>query len=728
MKTYIIQSKDNGLIKKSSSGGMFAEIARYVLSRGGVVFGCAMQRADEGFEVKHIYIENENDLYKLQGSKYVQSNLGNTINQAKEFLDCGRLVLFSGTPCQIAGLKAFLKQDYKNLITVDLSCEGTPPLKIFNDYIAYLEKNVIKAKIIDFKFRSKKYFGWSTSGFVASYKDKNKIQEKVLPQNLSSYFTFFLRGDILQERCFGCKYTGINRIGDITIADAWGIENEYPELLKNKFNRNKGISLILINSQKGRKIFETIKTNLVTNDVDIKRLRKYNHPLRHPSQKSLFREKVLDEYNKYGYEGIERTFRKNLGKMYYYYILKNHTPKFIKKFIKLFMYNNIRTDCLLMTLYCLCNYGSLLTAYALYKTVTNLGYASKLIHYGNITGYGKKFIEKYLPLTSRVLNSADFVKLNKLSDTFILGSDNLINLETNPFALMAQNLLNFTEDNKKRIMISGSIGGWDGSTKDKSEHDYIKFLLERFDYVSTREEHGKDVFENVFNVKSDWINDPVFYLEKENYVELTKDVQTDYSDKIMQYILYPTNKTDEVIDFYKKNLGADVEKFDGNENVKYFSRHNNKSVENWLAAIINSKLIITDSFHCVAFCLIFNRSFVCIKNTHATVRFTSLFKRLGINIPLIESVEDLDGLNLDYDKQQVNKSLQDIREFALNKIEKILLKPKQVPKNSDDTMKIFNKEFIKNSTAWYKKNKLFYFGIIVPFVVPVKRLLADIKR
>ena len=137
-KYFIVQSNTKAICAKSSSGGMFAELAKYVLSQNGVVFGCAMERVQDGFEVKHIYIEAENDLYKLQGSKYVQSNLGNTIKQAKEFLDCGRLVLFSGTPCQIAWLKAFLKRDYENLITVDLSCTGTPSLKIFNDYIKFL--------------------------------------------------------------------------------------------------------------------------------------------------------------------------------------------------------------------------------------------------------------------------------------------------------------------------------------------------------------------------------------------------------------------------------------------------------------------------------------------------------------------------------------------------------------------------------------------------------------
>ena len=726
MAKYLIsQSIHNDLIKKSSSGGMFAELAKFVLSKNGVVFGCTMERVEDGFDVKHIFIEDEKDLYKLQGSKYVQSRIGNTIKEAKEFLDKGRFVLYSGTPCQIAGLKAYLKQDYDNLLTVDLSCEGTPPLKIFNAYIRFLETKVIKAKIIDFKFRSKKHFGWSTSGFVAIYKKGNKIKEKILPQNLSSYFSYFLSGSILQERCFSCNFTGLKRQSDITIADAWGIDREYPELIKKNFNKNRGISLVLINSTKGNTIFEKLKLNLISSEIDINRLRKYNHPFRHPSIKPINKEAIIKIYRNDGYKGVESKFKHDLGNKYYYFVLKNHTPQFIKNIIKFFKPK--QEDFLLMTLYCLSNYGSLLTAFALYKTLTNLGYKGRLINYGNFGGFGKAFIRKYLPLTKRCLNKDDFSKLNDITNTFILGADNLINLAVSELDWVSRNLFNFVSNDKKRLMISGSIGEWDGTTQNKQEHNYIKYLLDKFNSVSTREEHGKDVFENVFGVNADWVNDPVFYLQKDDFVELTRNIKEDYSNKIMQYVLYPTSETKKIVEYTKKNMGLDTIKFDGNDNVKYFSNSKNKSVENWLKAILDSKLVITDSFHCVAFCLIFNKDFVCIKNTHATVRFLSLFKRLGIQIPLIETVKDLQSADLSYNKDVVNKSLNDIREFALAKIQEYLLKPNKII-IPNPAMEEYNRAFIKNNEVWYKKNRLFYFGIIVPFVIPIKRLWADIKN
>lgn len=721
MSKYLIaQSSNNDLIKKSSSGGMFAELAKFVLSQKGVVFGCSMERVEDGFDVKHIYIENEKDLYKLQGSKYVQSRIGNTIKEAKEFLDKGRFVLYSGTPCQIAGLKAYLKQDYANLLTVDLSCTGTPSLEIFNSFIKFLEKK-FGQKIIKFEFRNKECMGWSCGNALITFENG---KQKILYNNVTSYLYLFINKKLQNRSCQECKYTGLERISDITVADAWGVEKEYPELLKFKFDKNRGISLVIANNKKAYSLLNKIQNNLIIKEININKMVKYNNPLNKITQN---KEDLtfLNAYKNDKYYGIEKLFRKNLGKKYYYYILKNHTPRFIKNIIKFFKPK--QEDFLLMTLYCLSNYGSLLTAFALYKTLTNLGYKGRLINYGNFGGFGKAFIRKYLLLTKRCLNKDDFSKLNDITNTFILGADNLINLAVSELDWVSRNLFNFVSNDKKRLMISGSIGEWDGTTQNKQEHNYIKYLLDKFNSVSTREEHGKDVFENVFGVNADWVNDPVFYLQKDDFVELTRNIKEDYSNKIMQYVLYPTSETKKIVEYTKKNMGLDTIKFDGNDNVKYFSNSKNKSVENWLKAILESKLVITDSFHCVAFCLIFNKDFVCIKNTHATVRFLSLFKRLGIQIPLIETVKDLQSADLSYNKDVVNKSLNDIREFALAKIQEYLLKPNKIIIPNPE-MEEYNRTFIKNNEVWYKKNRLFYFGIIVPFVIPIKRLWADLKN
>lgn len=720
MESYIIQSKNNILIKKSSSGGIFAELASYILSQHGIVFGCTMERVDDGFTVKHIYIENENDLYKLQGSKYVQSNVGNSLKQAKEFLEHGRLVLYSGTPCQIAGLKSYLKNNYENLLTIDLSCTGTPSIEIFNDYIKFLEKKYNK-KIINFEFRNKEKLGWTCGNALITFEDG---KQKILYYNTSSYLNLFINKQIQNQTCQNCTFNGLERLSDITLADAWGIENEYHRLVNIYFNKKNGLSLILVNTPKAKFFLDNIKENIIIKEVDINKLIKYNEPLN--KTKKVNQNIYLNEYKTKGYIGLNKLFIKSIGLKYYYDSFKSNIPLFIKHYIKQLNFKQNKTDCLLYTMFFYPNYGSILTAYALQKAIEKLGYSTKLINFADYYGYNKYFIKKHLKLTKKCVFYKDFKNLNNITNTFILGSDNLVNLKAG-MKNVSQALLNFTNNDKKRLMISGSIGDWDGTTQNIEEYNYIKFLLERFNYISTREDYGKKILKNIFNVDADWINDPVFYLIKEDYTELIKDIQENYNNKIMQYILYPNANTKNIVDFYKKKFNAEIVRFDGNQKVKFFKNYKKKTVEHWLSAIINSKLVITDSFHCIAFCLIFNKKFICIKNTHATVRFTSLFKRLKIDIPLIESVKDIENIDFSYDKNTLNNSLENLREYALEKIQENLDKTNKEIKPTIE-MEKFNKNFLKNKDEWYKKNRLFYFLVIRFIVVPIKRLWIDLNH
>ena len=724
LKTYAVSSKNTELSQKSSSGGMFAELAKSVLSNDGVVFGCAMEKFDDKFVIKHISVENEQDLYKLQGSKYVQSDIENSYLEAKKYLEENREVLFSGTPCQIAGLKAFLNKDYDNLLTVDLSCTGVPSQKLFNDYVKFLE-NKNNCQISDFYFRNKKYNGWACNGYVfVDNKNKIYIENGVN----SSYHTLFLANKITRKSCQTCKFSRTERISDITIADCWGIEDSYPFLLKENggiFDKNDGISLVLVNSEKGQTICEKLSDKILKYEVNVEKLKQYNGPLR---KKNIINNSLeyLEEYKNNGYSGLDNLFKKNLGyfKLLYYSVLP-FIPRFIKNLCKILFFQN-HYDCLLMTMYHLSNYGSLLTAYALSKSVSDLGYSNRIIHYGNMCGYSKRFCSNYLKLTKRCITNKDFNQLNKLTNTFILGSDNLINFETNSMKFATKCLLNFTNNDKKRLMISGSIGGWNGKLKTDEQKQYIKFLLNRFDYVSTREEHGKTVFKNEYGVSADWINDPVFYIDKSEYEKLAEKSNLKFNkDTVMSYVLYPNENTNEIKNHLLNSGDYEEISFDGNENVKFFGNEKADSVEDWLYSVINSKLIVTDSFHCVCFALIFNKPFVCLKNSHATVRFTSLFKRFGIDIPLIECVDDLSDL-LSYDKNIVNNTLEDIKTFAITQLRQNLEKVKCLDLENAEMDK-YNSEFIKSSESWYKKNKLFYYVIIKGIVVPLRRLISDFK-
>lgn len=341
LKAYALQSLDEKLLLKSSSGGIFSELSKCVLDGGGVVFGAAMDCVDEEFFIGHISINSKDELYKLQGSKYVQSDIGETYSEAKKFLEEGKTVLYSGTPCQIGGLKAFLNKEYDKLLTVDLSCTGVPNQKIFNDYIRFLNKNEKKA-VTDFKFRNKEMFGWNCGNYLI----KNENQDaKVIQGNTSSYHYLFIHGGILRMSCHNCKYANMERVADITMGDCWGIDIAIKEILKEnggKLDREKGISLVLINTTKGMDFLNAIKENLLTIEIDINKVRKYNGPLNAPLKLTEQRENYLNAYINEGYEQLDKLFKRNMGLLFHYSKLKNLTPKWLKKIIK---HNFVVTNC-----------------------------------------------------------------------------------------------------------------------------------------------------------------------------------------------------------------------------------------------------------------------------------------------------------------------------------------------------------------------------------------------
>lgn len=729
--TFASQSKNSTLSQKSSSGGMFAELARYVLSQNGVVFGCTMERVEDGFDVKHIYIENENNLYRLQGSKYVQSKIGNTLKQAKEFLEQGRFVLFSGTPCQIAGLKAFLKnQSYENLLTVDLSCTGTPSLKMFNAYIKFLEDKY-KQKIINFEFRNKKKMGWCCGNALITFESG---KQKVI-YNSSSYLNLFINGGIHRESCYNCQFTGLNRVSDMTIADCWGIEVEYPKFLKQNggsFIKDRGISLVLINTQKGEKIFDEIKENLYVEDIDIIKLKKYNGPLRYPIVKNTISRKYLPTYEKNGYKEMDKQFKKNLGWKYYYYKIKERTPRFVKNMVRLFMRNpNKNADCLLLTWFNSNNYGSVLTAYALKESIKKLGFSARYINNGLSIGYAKEFNKKYAEKTNLCLTNKDFEKLNNLSNIFIVGADNQLDYSVVKDKVY-QNLLDFANASSKKIIISGSFGFWNWE-EEPNVMKNLELLLKRFDFIATREDISKQQLKEKFNIDAEWFMDPVFFLEKSDYEKLIENARTnDYKKSIMSYIISPNKETDKIIVYLKEKYHLKVDRFYANELATQIRNKPERSVENWLKAVKDSKFIVTDSFHCIAFALIFNRPVIFTKN-RSDARFLSMFSKLNIDIPLCRTyndfIQNLENKN-ELDFNHINKIISINREQYLKTIRYELLNNNIKKELKEKIEKLFSKSkksYYSGHNVFYKQNKFLYVNVIYPLVAPIIRKVKKEK-
>lgn len=320
IKTYAAISKDEKIINKSASGGIFATIAKNILNDGGVIYGASLEKEDKSFKVKHIRIDKEKDLIKLQGSKYVQSDTSEIYCVVKKDLEDGKKVLFSGTPCQVNAVKGYLNfKDYDNLYTIDLICHGVPNKKMFNDYIKILEQKE-KGEVIDFNFRDKSK---DKGAFCALAKIRkiNHEYKKIIPSFESSYYQLFLDSNIYRENCYTCPYANGKRTGDITLGDYWKFEIEHPEYL-NKVNIKKGISCLIVNTEKGIKITDELSRDMKILNSEFNKVKKHNAQLVHPSIISNENKKILSIYSSKGYKGVNK-----------YYFQKNFIKVFLKRIL-----------------------------------------------------------------------------------------------------------------------------------------------------------------------------------------------------------------------------------------------------------------------------------------------------------------------------------------------------------------------------------------------------------
>lgn len=282
-KAFGCYNKDESVRSKSSSGGVFTLIAERVIENNGVVFGATFNKE---FNVIHDYTENIEEIFRFRGSKYVQSDIGRTYYIVKQFLDKDRYVLFSGTPCQISGLKRYLQKEYENLICLDLVCHGVPSSKAWNKYKDTISKG---KEIKNINFRDKR-FGWKSYSMRMKFMDNT---ETLIRGKDDSFIKGFIANIYLRPSCYNCKFKSINRESDITLADFWGVNN-----LLEEIDDDKGISLIFVNSKKGSNMFESIIKNIDKIEVDIYEAIKYN--------KSAIEPSYYNSRRKYFYKNIDR--------------------------------------------------------------------------------------------------------------------------------------------------------------------------------------------------------------------------------------------------------------------------------------------------------------------------------------------------------------------------------------------------------------------------------------
>lgn len=333
LKAYAAANKNKEMLKKVASGGIFSSVAELILEEGGIVFGASMEYENEVLVPKHISISTKEELTKLQGSKYVQSFIGETYAEAKKYLLEGRKVLFSGTPCQISGLKAYLGKEYENLYTMDIICHGVPNARWFQDYIK-VQENKLQGRVYYYNFRDKSR-GQGMNAQIKYYDKNNKNKVFYKDGHLTSFFHLFLKMNIYRDNCYECPYARQERVSDITIGDYWGIYEEHPEEMKHStMSNSKGVSCVLINSEKGINVFEQINDRMEMFATTIEKVAKHNMQLREPTSYTDERQKLFDIYEKLGYEGIENYFQKSIRIKKYFYALRSMAPKGIKRKLK----------------------------------------------------------------------------------------------------------------------------------------------------------------------------------------------------------------------------------------------------------------------------------------------------------------------------------------------------------------------------------------------------------
>ena len=643
--TAIAAQADDSIRINSSSGGIFSVIAKYILDQKGIVCGASF--SNDYMHVYHKIIDSYSDIQKLRGSKYLQSNIDNIYAKIHDNLKLNKFVLFSGTPCQVAGLYNYLQHEYDNLITCDIICHGVPSPKVYRKYISEISSG---RKLIKFDFREKSYWGWGTASSLF-FDDDTVYRDNCFHDN---YWIGFLNGLITRKCCGKCKYTSKNRIGDFTLGDFWGCEKINPEL-----NDKKGTSLVFINTHKALNIFSIIKNKIRFTEIPINQVleiaKTKNGQLIHPTPTHLNREEFFRLFNESN--SFANSFKK---------VMKKYDIGYVGWWDSK-------------------NYGSALTSFAMNRTLKKMGKSVLMLEHPGINvnqksepSFGMQFAQEFYEC-SDITSEKNAKRFNDKCDTFIVGSDQLWagwyhNKPENKFFF-----LDFVQKNKRKISYATSFGNEEALFPEWNRFA-IGYLLSRFDAISVREKTGINICKNVFSVQANWVIDPVFLCGIDSYEEiLSKSKIKEQEPYIFAYILDPTPDKIEAIKLVssKKNISYRIitDALGGNnKNIDYIYNDKNfilqPRIEDWLSYIKQSSFVISDSFHAFCFSLIFKKNMIIfINKLRGSSRFASMAEVSCLQDRLIYNSNEIEERNL------YNKNVD--FESVSNKVEKFIFKSKE---------------------------------------------------
>lgn len=308
---YGVKHKNEEVRMNSRSGGIFTALSDYILEHDGIVYGCIL---NDDLKAVHIRATTKLERDKMRGSKYVQSDLGDVFDKVKQDLISEKMVLFSGTSCQIAGLKSYLTKQYDNLFCLDIVCHGVPSFGFWNDYVKWQETKH-SAHCYSADFRNKIKYGWADhveTLYMIKGNDKFEVDSRI-------YRDLFYEHVILRPSCYKCPYKSTIHPADITIADFWGIDKAIPD-----FNDNRGVSLVLINNEKGKQLFDIIRNQIVCEESRIQDC--MQPPLEKSFDEPSYRTTFWEEYFKFPFSVIVAK--------YTYHGIFQRIQRLIRRFIK----------------------------------------------------------------------------------------------------------------------------------------------------------------------------------------------------------------------------------------------------------------------------------------------------------------------------------------------------------------------------------------------------------
>ena len=296
-EAYAVRSNDNAIRDRSSSGGVFYYLARNILENGGIVVAPIF---DESFILHHSIIDDPALLYQAMGAKYVQSKIQDVFTEVEKLLAQKKQVYFAGTPCQIAALKMFLKQDYEEIVTQDIICHGVPSPGIWKKHVQSLSKEGQRIERVNFRDKSR---GWRGYSLKVNYNDGHEYCE---PSYREPYLKTYSRDLSSRPSCFECPFKGENRQSDITLGDFWGIENVCPSL-----DDNKGTSLVLVHTRKGKILLETVLKMSEFQKVNSQLALSYNKAALVSTSPSPNREEFFNELSHGRYDDVMKKYSKD---------------------------------------------------------------------------------------------------------------------------------------------------------------------------------------------------------------------------------------------------------------------------------------------------------------------------------------------------------------------------------------------------------------------------------